>query len=107
MYVYSYCIYLLHLTCLFKLADNFNNLTEPQIAATVSQVLQGLAYLHSRDVLHMNLRASNILITKRGRVKISDYGLSFQAERCFTLGKAFADQISHGRKGDQLINPFW
>lgn len=33
-------------------------------------------YLHSSDVVHCDLKAANILTTKNGNVKLSDFGVS-------------------------------
>lgn len=40
------------------------------------RILQGLAYLHDKDVVHCDLKAANILTTKLGDVKLSDFGVS-------------------------------
>lgn len=48
-------------------------------------MLQALVYLHENKVMHRNIRCSNILITKDGEVKISDFGLSCKLGG--TLGK--------------------
>jgi serine/threonine protein kinase len=42
----------------------------------VSQVLEGLDYLHHNGIVHRNLKAANILMTQSGEVKLSDFGIS-------------------------------
>lgn len=40
------------------------------------KILEGLHYLHQCDVVHCDLKAANILTTKNGNVKLSDFGVS-------------------------------
>lgn len=40
------------------------------------KILEGLFYLHRSDVVHCDLKAANILTTKNGNVKLSDFGVS-------------------------------
>ena len=40
------------------------------------KILEGLDYLHQSDVVHCDLKAANILTTKTGNVKLSDFGVS-------------------------------
>lgn len=39
-------------------------------------IVDGLAYLHARNVIHCDLKAANILTTKSGIVKLGDFGVS-------------------------------
>eukprot|EP00898_Chlorokybus_atmophyticus_P006214 jgi/Chlat1/6594/Chrsp46S06092 len=54
----------------------FGPLPESLTAAYVSQALEGLAYLHAQGVAHGALRATNLLTTKDGLVKLADWGLA-------------------------------
>ena len=47
---------------------------EPTIKSFLHQILEGLAYLHSKGILHRDLKADNILVDFEGICKISDFG---------------------------------
>ena len=40
------------------------------------QLLEGIAFLHSRWIVHRDLKLSNLLLTEIGRLKLCDFGLA-------------------------------
>jgi tRNA A-37 threonylcarbamoyl transferase component Bud32 len=44
--------------------------------AAVRGVLEGLAACHQADILHLDIKPANVLVTSRGGVKIVDFGIA-------------------------------
>ncbi|KAK9917885.1 hypothetical protein WJX75_009260 [Coccomyxa subellipsoidea] len=59
-------------------------LREVEIATIMKQVLEALAYMHGRGVLHRDIKASNILVGRDGKVRLSDLGVAAKLERHFS-----------------------
>ncbi|KAK0924784.1 ATP binding, partial [Friedmanniomyces endolithicus] len=55
---------------------NYGSLPEGLIANFVRQILNGLTYLHSEEIIHRDIKGANILVDNKGTVKISDFGIS-------------------------------
>lgn len=53
-----------------------NKLSIPEIKCITIQVLCGLQYMHSRGIVHRDLKLANILMDESGVVKIADFGLA-------------------------------
>jgi len=51
-------------------------LTEPEIAYVCAYTLRGLNYLHSRGIVHRDVKAANILLSDHAEIKIADFGVS-------------------------------
>jgi len=51
-------------------------LSVAEVKCLMKQLFSAVAYLHSRWVIHRDIKTSNILLTNRGELKICDFGLA-------------------------------
>ena len=56
-------------------------LNESEIKAVCSAVLHGLDHLHARGVVHRDVKAANILLTRDGQVKLADFGVATSGDQ--------------------------
>jgi p21-activated kinase 1 len=58
----------------------FNIMTEGQIASVCRETLKGLQHLHSKGVIHRDIKSDNILLSMEGNIKLSKSGPSWFKE---------------------------
>ncbi|RIA87643.1 hypothetical protein C1645_274831 [Glomus cerebriforme] len=71
---------------LHNICKKFGKFPENLVAIYISQVLEGLLYLHDQGVIHRDIKGANILTTKEGIVKLADFGV---ATKTTTLSSDF------------------
>lgn len=69
-------------------------LTEDEAWKLIENVASGLAYLHSRDVIHQDIKPDNILIDDNGNYLITDFGISVKSRS--TLRKSVNNASASG-----------
>lgn len=83
-YLFEKNLYIFLEFCPFGAVDHLirvleHGLDEKQIRFIAHQLLQALDYLHrERFVIHRDIKASNILLTDDGQVKLADFGVSIR-----------------------------
>lgn len=57
-----------------SLLTTYGKLQERQAASFTRQVLDGLVYLHSKHIVHRDLKGDNLLVEPSGVLKLADFG---------------------------------
>lgn len=81
---------------------NGTRITQDELFGLMVRVLDALHYLHSRRILHLDIKPDNILLTSNGRPVIIDFGAAHEnfgdagTGVVETLGYSPPEQSSHG-----------
>ena len=76
-----FCVYLEYLAggSIQDMYRGYGKISETMSRKYITQVLEALIYLHSKDVIHGDLKGANVLLTREGtEIKLCDLGNSLQ-----------------------------
>lgn len=84
------------------------------ILCWIFQIAEGMKYVHSKNIIHLDLKPGNILVTKDGNVKICDFGIAklFSPEEMTSisgeLGTAFymAPEVLNHEKINEKVDVY-
>eukprot|EP00741_Cyanophora_paradoxa_P001846 tig00000507_g1789.t1 len=97
-----------------SLISKFGHLTESVIRVYTRQLLLGLDYLHSHQIMHRDIKGANILVDNTGTIKLADFGASKKLAEIMTISDGHKSlrgtpywmapevikQTGHGRQAD-------
>ncbi|WFD19431.1 kinase that interacts with cdc31p [Malassezia caprae] len=72
-------------------------IAEKHAAVVVREVLVALAYIHSVGIIHRDLKAANILVTRTGQVMLCDFGVA----------ASFVQGSARGKRTTFIGTPYW
>ncbi|XP_059150606.1 serine/threonine-protein kinase Nek4-like [Physella acuta] len=69
--------------------------TERQIMQWFIQIVMAVQYIHSKHILHRDLKAENVFLNKRNMIKLGDFGISKILENTIDVAKTVVGTPSY------------
>lgn len=93
--------------------DKEGKMPEGIVLRYVRQIGEALQFVHDKNILHLDIKPSNILIDSAGKVRLIDFGVSkrYDIEQqetsttMLTLSKGFASIEQYDNEGTQNFSP--
>lgn len=93
--------------------DREGILPEPKVLRYVRQIGEALQFVHEKNILHLDIKPSNILIDSSGKARLIDFGVSkrYDIEQqetsttMLTLSKGFASIDNTITKEHKVFHP--
>lgn len=55
-------------------------LTEPEVKYYIRHLVEGIKYIHNKNIIHRDLKLGNMLLSDHMEVKIADFGLATKVD---------------------------
>jgi len=59
-----------------KFIESHGEIDEKKVLQIFTQLILGLDYMHSQNILHRDIKTANVFLFKKGLVKLGDFGIS-------------------------------
>jgi serine/threonine protein kinase len=79
----------------YKMAKVTPEIDEKILAKVALQILCGLSYLHSLNMIHRDVKPGNVLLNTKGEVKLSDFGISKELLDGVDFSKTFVGTTAY------------
>jgi NIMA (never in mitosis gene a)-related kinase len=63
------------------LIERSHPMTEEQTMTLFLQICEAVRYLHSRDIVHRDLKSQNVFLGKDGKPQLGDFGIAQNVEQ--------------------------
>ncbi|MCD8193531.1 MAG: serine/threonine protein kinase [Tannerellaceae bacterium] len=95
------------------LLEKEDKLSEPKALAYIHQIGEALQFVHDKNILHLDIKPSNIIIDQAGDARLIDFGVSkrYDVEEqetsttMLTLSKGFASIEQYDNEGTVSFSP--
>ncbi|EAY14278.1 CAMK family protein kinase [Trichomonas vaginalis G3] len=110
---YSYLVFeLCRDLSLESIVSSTRKCSEKNVYVYLSQLIQGIEYLHSNNIVHNNLNPSTIHFDRFGRIKIVDFdyaSISYKqnSDRCPHSRYSFSPETYSGKPYDPRASDVW
>lgn len=84
----------------------FNIMTEGQIASVCRETLKGLQHLHSKGVIHRDIKSDNILLSNEGNIKLSTLNVCRVFKTVANLKQLISDSVPRLMKRKTSARPW-
>ncbi|KLO08884.1 kinase-like protein, partial [Schizopora paradoxa] len=79
---------------LLTYAERNKDINRPRLLA---QVIRGIIYLHSINIIHGDLKCANVLVSDAGMAQLTDFGLSSVGDGMAHFGGSFSNSAGNPR----------